>query len=71
MNCNSFITSPLISGFENLSVYHLIDHVSGNWKKEMLDVFFNAENALKIQHIPLLNAQDDEKLIWKLSPNGL
>jgi len=57
-------------GLDHLTVNSIIDNETNSWRQIILDQFFNDEDALKIQSIPLLNIACADQL-WKYSPIGL
>lgn len=68
---NCYITSPPISGHENMLVSSLLDRDNNAWKKDVFDVLFSEEDAQKFLKLSLLNTFDDDKLIWHLSQNSM
>ena len=68
---NYYISSPTIVGHESLLVRALTDQQTNTWKKVLDATMFTNEDVLKITMLPLFNTMADDKLVWKLSLNGM
>lgn len=66
----NMIQSPRERLNENATMIDLIDPNCPNWKDELLQSLFFVEEAKMIKSIPLSLLDRDDKLVWKVIPNG-
>nr|KYP45089.1 Putative ribonuclease H protein At1g65750 family [Cajanus cajan] len=67
---NSYVTTPILEGHENLIVAELIDMNEGKWNQDLLSTLFGTEDVRDICSIPLLNLHEHDTPSWKLSRKG-
>ncbi|KAJ1433914.1 Reverse transcriptase zinc-binding domain [Sesbania bispinosa] len=67
---NSFITSNIPEGYEDLRVEDLIDSNLACWRTNLIRSVFHPEEAVAILDTPLSSCSRDDELIWKLSRDG-
>nr|KYP40902.1 hypothetical protein KK1_037728 [Cajanus cajan] len=67
---NSYVTTPIPKGHENLTVAELIDMNERKWNQDLLSIFFGTEDIRDIFSIPLLNLHEHDTPSWKLSRKG-
>lgn len=65
-----YISSTRPLGLQSLTVGDIIDHQRKESRGNLIDSILNQSNAHAIKSIPLINISDDDRLIWKFSPNG-
>ncbi|KAJ1442860.1 Reverse transcriptase-like, partial [Sesbania bispinosa] len=64
---NSFITSSIPEGYEDLRVADLMDSNLACWRTNLIRSVFHPEEAVAILDTPLSSCSRDDELIWKLS----
>jgi len=68
---SSYVQSQPIEGFVDLRAFELIDANSNSWRVDVVEHIFNARDCQQIMSMPIHFNGDEDKLIWKLSRDGL
>nr|POE76056.1 putative ribonuclease h protein [Quercus suber] len=66
-----FITSPLVRGFEDVTVESLINPDAVSWNIPLLNDLFLPRDIALIKSIPLSNIAAEDKLFWPFTPSGI
>ncbi|KAK2434249.1 hypothetical protein QL285_019418 [Trifolium repens] len=67
---NSFITTPMIEGRENMRVCDLMEAGGGGWRRNLIYEYFNTRDAHCISNIPLFGDMQEDTPCWKFLRNG-
>nr|POE50682.1 putative ribonuclease h protein [Quercus suber] len=66
----TWVSSHVVQGFEDMRVSELIDPVSRKWDQNLLHGLFTPHEAEIIASIPLCLTKEEDVVVWPFTPSG-
>jgi hypothetical protein len=67
---NSYVTTLLIFGRENMCIHDFIEEGGREWRRSAILEYFNERDAQNILNIPLFDDMKENASSWKFSRSG-